>query len=157
MVSLNAKEADSLREEVSQEIRNLLIQMEKDHPGFTEGVATAVASSIGAYGSFTALTLLGVPGLSEMGITSALAVAGGFIGGGMAAGIGVLAAPIAILGIVGYTAARQLHHARRAANLAAAMAKLHSIRTRLMEHAEYFREEIAVVEVLINQLANRKK
>lgn len=40
-------------------------------------------------------------GLSAAGITSGLAAAGSIVGGGMAAGIGVLAAPAVILGTAG--------------------------------------------------------
>jgi len=57
---------------------------------------------IGATGSFAALYFMGVTGVSAVGITSGLAAAGALIGGGMVAGIGVLAAPVAILGIAGY-------------------------------------------------------
>ncbi len=56
----------------------------------------------GAAGSFTALYFLGVTGFGAAGITSGLAAAGAIVGGGMVAGIGVLAAPVAILGIAGY-------------------------------------------------------
>jgi hypothetical protein len=51
---------------------------------------------------FGALYALGVTGFSAAGITSGLATAGALIGGGMAAGVGVLAAPAAIAGVVGY-------------------------------------------------------
>lgn len=57
---------------------------------------------VGAAGSFAALYFMGVTGLSAVGITSGLAAAGALIGGGMVAGVGVLLAPITILGIAGY-------------------------------------------------------
>lgn len=58
---------------------------------------------VGAAGSFAFLFLGGkVVGLSAAGITSALAAAGALVGGGMAAGVGVLAAPIAIGAVIGY-------------------------------------------------------
>ena len=40
-------------------------------------------------------------GLSAAGITSGLAAAGALVGGGMAAGVAVLAAPVAVLGATG--------------------------------------------------------
>lgn len=43
-------------------------------------------------------------GLSAAGITSGLAAAGGIVGGGMVAGVFVLAAPVAVLGGVGVAA-----------------------------------------------------
>lgn len=58
--------------------------------GFMGGVG-------GAAVSFAALYFLGIPGLSAVGITTALKVAGALIGGGMLQGIFVLAVPIAVL------------------------------------------------------------
>lgn len=56
--------------------------------------------------SFACLYGLGVTGLSAAGLTSALAAAGVIVGGGMAAGVLVLAAPAALLGMVGYACVR---------------------------------------------------
>lgn len=57
----------------------------------------ALGAGIGGAASFAALYGLGTAGLSAAGITSGLAAAGGIVGGGMAAGVFVLAAPLAIL------------------------------------------------------------
>lgn len=66
------------------------------------GEAVAGAVGVGAGVGFAGLYLGGsVAGLSAAGITSGLAAAGGLIGGGMAAGIAVLAAPAVILGGAG--------------------------------------------------------
>lgn len=62
-----------------------------------EVLAGALGAEIGGVGSFAALYGLGVVGLSAAGITSSLATAGTIVGGGMAAGVFVLAAPVAIL------------------------------------------------------------
>ena len=63
-----------------------------------EVLAGALGAGIGGVGSFAALYGLGsVVGLSAAGITSGLATAGSFVGGGMAAGVLVLAAPVAVL------------------------------------------------------------
>lgn len=62
-----------------------------------EVLAGALGAGIGGVGSFAALYGLGVAGLSAAGITSGLATAGTIVGGGMAAGVFVLAAPVAIL------------------------------------------------------------
>ncbi len=67
--------------------------------------ALVAAGGIGAGGAigFAGLYFGGsVVGLSAAGITSGLAAAGSIIGGGMTAGIAVLAAPAVVLGIVGY-------------------------------------------------------
>jgi len=74
-------------------------------PEVLAGAAGAVA---GGALSFIALINLGsVVGLSAAGITSGLAAAGAVVGGGMVAGIGVLAAPAVIIGAgaVGITSA----------------------------------------------------
>lgn len=62
-----------------------------------EVLAGALGAGIGGVGSFAALYGLGVAGLSAAGITSGLATAGTIVGGGMTAGVFVLAAPVAIL------------------------------------------------------------
>lgn len=62
-----------------------------------EVLTGALGAGIGGIGSFAALYGLGTVGLSAAGITSGLAAAGTLVGGGMVAGIFVLAAPVAIL------------------------------------------------------------
>ena len=62
-----------------------------------EVLAGALGAGIGGVGSFAALYGLGVAGLSAAGITSGLATAGTIVGGGMTAGVFVLAAPVALL------------------------------------------------------------
>lgn len=70
----------------------------KDSP-ISEAIAGAVGVGVGAGIGFAGLYLGGtVVGLSAAGITSGLAAAGALIGGGMAAGIAVLAAPAVALG-----------------------------------------------------------
>lgn len=72
----------------------------KDSP-IHEVLAGAIGAGVGAGVGFIGLFFGGSVGLSAAGITSGLAAAGGLIGGGMVAGIAVLAAPAAILGGVG--------------------------------------------------------
>ena len=67
-----------------------------------------IVYGIGGVGSFAALYGLGVVGLSAAGITSGLAAAGAVVGGGMVAGIFVLAAPIAALAAGGVGVAAHL-------------------------------------------------
>ena len=74
-----------------------------------EVLAGALGAGIGGIGSFAALYGLGsVVGLSAAGITSGLAAAGAIIGGGMVAGVFVLAAPVAILAASGVGVAAHL-------------------------------------------------
>lgn len=71
--------------------------------------ALALAGGVGAGGAvgFAALYFAGVTGLSAAGITSGLAAAGALVGGGMAAGIGVIAAPAVLIGVGAYAWAAQ--------------------------------------------------
>lgn len=65
----------------------------------SETLAGALGAGAGGAVSFAALYFGGsVVGLSAAGITSGLAAAGTVVGGGMAAGVAVLAAPVAALG-----------------------------------------------------------
>ena len=80
-----------------------------------EVLAGVLGAGIGGVGSFAALYGLGVVGLSAAGITSGLATAGAFVGGGMAAGVFVLAAPVAVLaagsvGVASHLKNKQLRH-----------------------------------------------
>ena len=56
-----------------------------------------MGASIGGIGSFAALYGLGTVGLSAVGITSGLATIGSVVGGGMVAGVFVMAAPVVVL------------------------------------------------------------
>ena len=79
-----------------------------------EVLAGAIGAGVGGVASFAALYGLGsVVGLSAAGITSGLAAAGAVVGGGMVAGVFVLAAPIAALaaggvGLAAYLKYKQL-------------------------------------------------
>ena len=80
-----------------------------------EVLSGALGAGIGGVGSFAALYGLGTVGLSAAGITSGLAAAGSIVGGGMVAGVFVLAAPAVIFaaGVVGITShlkSKQLKH-----------------------------------------------
>ncbi len=77
---------------------------EKD---INEALIAAGGISTGGVIGFAGLYYAGITGLSAAGMTSALAAAGGLIGGGMAAGIAVLAAPAVLLGVGGYAWAAQ--------------------------------------------------
>ncbi len=156
-MSMSNEEILKEKEKSSKEVAQILEKLEKDYPGVTEGVASAVGAAAGGAGSLAALVLGGkVVGLSAAGITSGLSAAGAIVGGGMAAGIGVLAAPVAILGIAGYALAKKHKNAKLATALATAISKLYSVLERLQENAEYFKNEIAEVKATINVL-NKKQ
>lgn len=73
-----------------------------------EVMVGALGAGVGGVGSFMALYGLGTVGLSAAGITSGLATAGAIVGGGMAAGVFVLAAPVAIAAGTGVAVASHL-------------------------------------------------
>ena len=154
--SLSDDEVKRLKNESTNEVGQVLNQLEKDNPGITEGATAILGAGSGAAGSLAALSALGVPGLSAAGITSGLAAAGALVGGGMVAGMGVLAAPITILGIGGYAIAKKRRSAKLAAALAQAIGKLYNVQNRLMANAEYFKEEIAGIKATIDLLTKKK-
>jgi len=156
MEHMNGNEVRAMKEEAAGEVKKVVAELESGFPGITEGLATAIGASGGAASSFVALIFLGkVTGLSAAGITSGLAAAGSIIGGGMVAGIGVLAAPVAILGVAGYGLAKKRRNAKLAVALTAAIKKLYDIQTRLMQNAEYFKEEIAGIKATIDYLSQK--
>lgn len=153
------------QEEIKQEkaraerdVQEIMKRLNSNAPTMTEGLSALLGSGAGAAGSLAALGTLGVSGFSAAGITSGLATAGSIVGGGMVAGIGVLAAPVAILGIAGYAIAKKRKNAKIAAAVATAIKKLYSIQERLMQNAEYFKEELAGINAALNIIeANAQK
>lgn len=84
----------------------------KDSP-LNEVLGGALGAGAGGAIGFAALFFGGkIVGLSAAGITSGLAAAGSLIGGGMAAGIAVLAAPAVILSGAGIATATYLKYKR---------------------------------------------
>lgn len=77
-------------------------RVDSDDKDIHEALALAGGVGVGGAIGYAALYYAGVTGLSAAGITSALAAAGAIVGGGMAAGIAVLAAPAVLLGVGAY-------------------------------------------------------
>ncbi|MDD5229323.1 MAG: hypothetical protein PHD53_11000, partial [Methylococcales bacterium] len=75
--------------------------------------------------------------------------------GGMVAGVGVLAAPVAILGIVGYSIFKHKKVKRQTAALQHALGQLYSVLERLTMNAKHFQQEIAGITAMINTLKSR--
>ena len=73
----------------------------------------------------------------------------------MVAGIGVLAAPVAVLAVGGYAIAKRRRNAKLAVALRTAIEKLHRIQERLTANAEYFREELAEIKAYIDIFERR--
>jgi hypothetical protein len=104
----------------------------------------ALGAGIGGAASFAALYGLGTVGLSAAGITSGLATAGGIVGGGMAAGVFVLAAPVAIL--AGGGVALSLMHKKK---------KLKQEKERLYQEA--LRKHNAIIKALKEEVNKTKE
>ncbi|MCY4486352.1 MAG: hypothetical protein OXF11_04465 [Deltaproteobacteria bacterium] len=119
-----------------------------------EGGAAVGAAGAGGAGSLAALYFAGINGLSAAGITSGLATVGGIVGGGMVAGVGGLAVPIAAGGLAGYVAVARRRRAKDMAALNTAIEKLKNIQEQLVENAEYYRDELAVLRTYIESLEN---
>jgi hypothetical protein len=141
------------QEETEAEVKSILAQLENNYPGLLEGASITLGAAGGGTISLGALWGLGsVAGLSGAGITSGLAAAGALVGGGMVAGIGVLAAPIAGLALGGYWVANRFKRAQQATALAVAIGKLYDIQGRLLQHAEYFTDELVRIRATIELL-----
>ena len=140
---------------VKVEIKEVLDELRDNAPKAYEGAAAATGGALGYGASFAALFYGGTVGLSAAGITSGLGVAGGIVGGGMVAGVGVLAAPVAIGAVAFYAIAKKRRKAKETAAIARAIENLYAIQERLMANAEYFREQLAALEVIIEDLEKR--
>ena len=113
----------------------------------------ALGAGIGGIGSFAALYGLGsVVGLSAAGITSGLAAAGSIVGGGMVAGVFVLAAPVAVLaaggvGLASYLKNKQLRQEKERL-YKEALAKHQAIIKALKDEAEADKERLDYLQSL---------
>jgi hypothetical protein len=150
-----AEEINEMREKTGKEVQRILRELESNAPEMAEGLGAITGAGIGGYASLTALSSLGYAGLSGAGITSGLAAAGSLVGGGMVAGIGVLAAPIAILGIAGYSIFKHRKVKKQTAALQQAIYELYSVLERLKMNAQYFQEEIAGIYGMMEMLKSR--
>lgn len=155
MSAMSSEEIKRESEEASEEVKDILDDLESVSPGITEGAAATAGAAIGAGGSLVALSTLGTAGLSAAGITSGLATAGALVGGGMVAGISVLAAPIALLGIGAFALAGRKKKARLAAALRTAIEKLYAVQSRLLANAEHFKVELQFVNTQIARLSKK--
>lgn len=113
----------------------------------------ALGAGIGGIGSFAALYGLGsVVGLSAAGITSGLAAAGSIVGGGMVAGVFVLAAPVAALaaggvGLASHLKNKQLRQEKERL-YKEALAKHQAIIKALKDEAEADKERLDYLQSL---------
>lgn len=118
----------------------------------------ALGAGIGGIGSFAALYGLGsVVGLSAAGITSGLAAAGSLVGGGMVAGVFVLAAPVAVLaaggvGLASHLKNKQLRQEKERL-YKEALAKHQAIIKALKDEAEADKERLDYLQSLSILLA----
>lgn len=152
---LTTEEIEYLRENIGKDVQRILRELESDAPGSTEGFGAITGAGIGAAASLTALSSLGVSGLSSVGVVSGLSAAGSLIGGGIVTGIGVLAAPVVILGIAGYSILKSNKEKKKAAALDKAISELYLILEKLNDIDEYFTEEISGIRAIIKTLQTR--
>lgn len=104
-----------------------------------EALSGALGAGVGGAASFAALYFGGsVVGLSAAGITSGLAAAGAVVGGGMAAGVAVLAAPVAIFSGIGIGIASHMKNKKLAE-------EKHALYTKAVQ------KQNAIIELLKNK------
>jgi hypothetical protein len=140
-------------EEIMQNVKTTLDHLEKYFPGLSVGIGAALGASSGVVGSLAALYCLGTAGFSAAGITSGLAAAGAVASGGMLAGIFVIAAPVAVLGALGYSYANK--KAKRSA-LNTAIDKMFNFRQALMQYPEYAQGQIKELNIVLDVLIARR-
>ncbi len=156
-LAMKASIVESLRTKAAEDLRDVLQNLENKHAGITEGLATALGAGTGAATSLTAMSSLGtVSGLSAAGVKTGLAAAGGMLGGGALLGIGVLAAPVAALGAVGYGLAKRRQKAKKAAAIGMSAKKICEIQSQLIQHKEHFREELVQIRTILEILTRLK-
>lgn len=113
----------------------------------------ALGAGIGGIGSFAVLYGLGsAVGLPAAGITSGLAAAGSIVGGGMVAGVFVLAAPVAVLaaggvGLASHLKNKQLRQEKERP-YKEALAKHQAIIKALKDEAEADKERLDYLQSL---------
>jgi hypothetical protein len=148
---------EGMKTKASQDVRDVLQELEKNYPGLTEGVAAALGAGTGAAGSLAALSSLGtVSGLSAAGISTGLAAAGALVGGGVLVGLGVLATPVAALGVFSYRLAKKRKKATHAAAVGLAAKKIYDVQARLSRHEDHFRDELAHIKSTLEALTTLK-
>ena len=135
------EKVQQVKDEARESMKEALDELRRDHPKVVDAAGVAVGSILGGAASFTALYFGGsVAGLSAARITSGLAAAGGIVG-----------APVAVLGVVGFAIAKKRRNAKQAAALDRAIEKLYAIQERLVANAEYVRDELAEIKAYIDQ------
>jgi hypothetical protein len=148
---------ERMKTQASLDLQEVLHELEKNNFAVTSGIATAVGAGTGAATSLAALSSLGtVSGLSAAGVTTGLVAAGELFAGGMLVGAGVLAAPIAVLGALGYGLARKRRQKGRAAAIYIATQKICDIRSQLLSHKESFGEELAHIKTVLETITSIK-
>jgi len=157
MSHLTDEQIESMKENVAREIVDIVQKLGEGYPGINEGLGTMIGATTGAGFSYIALYLLGVHGLSAAGITSGLAAAGTVVGGHMVAGIGVLAAPITILAVVGYAFAKYKKSVKLADDLKQAVIKFYKIQDRLSQDTEDFKNGLNQLKTIIEFYKNKEK
>lgn len=156
-VSMSADFIEDLKIQAIADVREALQQLEKNHSGLTEGMIAALGAGTGVAGSLAALSTLGtVSGLSAAGVVTGLSAAGGLIGGGMLIGLGVLATPVAALGVLGYSVAKKRQKDNDAAAVGLAARKIFEIQSRLIQHEESFKEELSYIRITLEVLTSMK-
>lgn len=156
-IEFSSEEIKRMKDETHEDMKDTIDELRRDEPKVADVAGAAVGGTLGSAASFTALYFGGsVVGLSAAGISAGLATAGTLVGGGMAAGVGVLAAPVAILAVGGYAIVKKRRSAKLAAALDRAIEKLYKIQERLIANAEYFREELAEIKAYIDEFKHQK-
>jgi hypothetical protein len=121
-------------------------------------VGAAAGTAAGGAAGFAGMTVGAASGASgAAAMTSGLAAAGSLIGGGMLAGMAVVAAPAVVLGVAGYAALANHNHKKlviqKQAILQEALRKQTAIQDRLRADLDNREADVAHLQALSARLA----
>ena len=151
--SLPKATVQQMRHKAHRDVKAVLGQLNRDLPEVAKQVVgTTLGGAAGAV--LISLPVLysggSVTGLSAAGITSGLSAAA--LGAGMVAGVGVLAIPVLVGGVIG---SRIFTSKSPVLTLERAIQDLETIKARL-KPTRYFRREIAEIESYIRKIERQK-
>ena len=144
--ALSTEKIQQMKDEAYESMKEAIDELRREEPKVVDSAAAAVGSVLGGGASFTALHFAGGTGLLAAGGLAAAA----------ATRLAVPLAALAVVGSVWYAIAMKRRNAKLAAALNRALEKLYATQKRLMENAEYFREELAELKAWIEELKRQR-
>ncbi len=141
------------REEILLELQGIIHELGTHHPklharlGFLTGATTIGACSAGA------MALLGEASFTSLaGISKGFAILGGVVGGGVASGLAIVAAPVLIGGLFASRRVTRRHYDRKKSILYQSLGRLHRLQEHLASEHPDFDQEKRTITAFIGEL-----